>query len=497
MIHPVPRPSLRAALAVLAFAVAWGVGPALPPLLRGELPGQPYTDLYPSVWGLGVFADLQPGLPTWTDRLGAPEGAGFYYSSPLHGWIGAPICWLFGAVAAYDFTLLAARAATVLAAFACFREAGLGVPGALAAAGVYGASPFFHGYAVEGIVEGTDGWPLPLWAWLVLRRSRLAPVAFLLLVVASWYLAMVGCLLALGWGVRRREAWLSAGLGLLLACPFLVAFLGAFHPGAPLDDEVRRAMGATLRIPRPGALEGLNVFAMNAYVGFAVVLLALPAATSSPALVAGALACAVLSTGIGPWYDLPILEAVRFPYRWHAGTLFCLAPMVGRTVDGLRWRWLGALPVVEGLLLSPVEPILPGASAQVPAIYAEVRGPILLEVPGPVAMAPGVVNRSRKRSSYVLFAQLTHRAASPWRPDFNGLATAEQPAWLATFAAWDPLVKGAPGMLDLVGARAAGVTQVMAHRDELGANADGFERELADGGAVQVAVGGPLTLWDL
>lgn len=481
--------------AAFALAAAWAVLPALPALWRGELVGSPFTDLYPSVWGLAWFASQQPGLPTTTTALAAPAGMPFYYSSPLHGWAGTLPFWLGGAAFAYNVTLLMARFATVAISFGCFRAGGLGVSGALAAAGVYGASPFFHGYAVEGIVEGTDGWTLPLWAWTVLRKERAASVAaFALVVISSWYLGMVACLLAALWGLRDRHAWLSM-LGLVLASPFLLLFVGGFAAAEPLPDAIRAAMGVPLDFAYPGFAPGLNPFAITTFVGFSTAFLALRAFRERPYFLFGAVLCGILSLGRGPWYDLPVLEAVRFPYRWHAGTLFCLAPLVGLAVDRIGRRWVAFLPVVEGLVFSRVEPILPGAPADVPAIYDQVKGPMLLEVPGPVSMPPGEINRSRPRARYLLYYQAFHGASSPWAPDFNGVAGTLPAPWLASFATWDPLLKTTAVPPDLAGAKAAGVTQILVHRDELGGNADAFEHALREAGAQQEAREGELVLF--
>lgn len=494
---------------VLVVALTWAVLPALPALLDGQIVGQPFTDLYPSVWAMGVVADAWPRLPTHIGWLGAPDGIGFYASSPLHAWFGAPLTWLFGAATAYDVTLLAARAATVVCAYGLFAarprsrslhpdHVPLGLAGALSATMVYAASPFFQGYAVEGIVEGTDGWTLVLWAWMVLTERRgWAVLAFALTVASSWYLGMVACLVALGWGVRSRTAWWSMLGGLVLAAPLVWSFVHAFGGSTPLPDDIRAAMGAPAPGRPPGIEPGLNPFALSTWVGLTTLLLALPSAGRNPVLLVGAALCGLLSTGRGPWWHLPVLEMVRFPYRWHAGTLLLLAPLVGQTVDRLRWRWLGALPFLEGLLLSPIEPVLPGAPADVPALYQEVKGPILLEIPGPVAMPPGVVNRSRPRARYLLYAQLSHHAASPWVPDFNGVSAARNAPWLDGFASWDPLLRTTPTALDLAAARTAGVTQVMVHRDELAGNAVRFEAELVDGGATLVAEDGDLALYGI
>ena len=61
--------------AAAALAVAWGVGPLLPALVSGAIPGSPWTDLYPSVWGLGWFAShVGRVLPTFAPELAAPAG---------------------------------------------------------------------------------------------------------------------------------------------------------------------------------------------------------------------------------------------------------------------------------------------------------------------------------------------------------------------------------------------------------------------------------------
>ena len=124
-------------------------------------------------------------------------------------------------------------------------------------------------------------------------------------------------------------------------------------------------MGAQIGIPSPGWNPGLNPFAINTYVGGVALVAALASRTR---WVVAAVVPAILSLGVGPIYDLPVAELVRFPYRWHAATLILLAPAVGITADSLRWGGIIApLIVIEGLLLSPVEPVLPGTPADIPA----------------------------------------------------------------------------------------------------------------------------------
>lgn len=457
----------RPLLPPLLLALLWGLAPVLPALLRGELAGHPFTDLYPSVWGLWGFVEAQPGLPGRTDLLGFPDGMGFYYSSPLKGWLAWPLVPVIGLPATWNLLLVLARVGTVLASWAAARAWGFGLPGALAAAATFGASPFFHGYAVEGIVEGTDGWTLALWAWAVGRRRwRLSALFFGLTVLSSWYLGMVVCLLALLAGLWQRRAWWSFG-GLAFALPGLWTFARAFPGAAPLDDVVRVAMGAALRVPTPGLVEGTSLFAINTYVGWLVLAAALAGSRRWSML---AILPALLSLGRGPIYELPVAELVRFPYRWHAGTLLLLSAAVAACADRWRLAWLGPAIALEGLLLSPVEPVLPGAPAEIPAIYARVDAP-LLEVPGPVARPPGERNPSRPRARYLLYYQTAHRQPSPWVPDFNSVGVVTRDAGLDALRIFDPVEsRASPELADgaVADLSALGVVWLMVQRAELG-----------------------------
>ena len=119
-----------------------------------------------------------------------------------------------------------------MTSYGAARAWGLGQRGALAAC-LYGCSPFFHGYAVEGIAEGSDGWTLALWVWAIgLGRFRLAAIPFALTVLSSWYLGMVALLLMCLAAIRERRALWSL-LGLVFAAPALAQFVSAF-PGTLL-----------------------------------------------------------------------------------------------------------------------------------------------------------------------------------------------------------------------------------------------------------------------
>jgi hypothetical protein len=434
-------------LAAGALALAWGVGPLLPALVRGDIPGSPATDLFPALWGLGWFADhAGEGLPTWAPELAAPQGMPFYYSSPLHGWLAAATRPVSGLVGAYVTGVIAARIATVLCAFGAGRALRLGPEGALLLAAVYGCAPFFHGYTVEGIIEGTDGWTLPLWIWLAARgRWLAAALAAALVVLSSWYMALTGLLVAVAVAPLSWRATVSFASGLAMASPALSAFLGAFPAGTPLEPAVRAAMGASLDpFPRPGTLPGVYPYAKTTWLGWIAPALALIEARRSPRLAAATLTFWALSLGMGPLYDLPIWRAIRFPYRLHAATLLGVGLLAGFTVDrsSRRGRSLVAVAVVaEGLLLSPIEPVVPGCSPVVPDAILSLRGKNVLAVPGPVAMAPGVINRSRLRSRYLLYEAAVAGTRTPWAPDFNAVgAVGTEPPVLGAVRSWDPLV---------------------------------------------------------
>jgi len=457
---------MRSLWPIVALALVWGIGPAVGPLLQGELIGHGLTDLYPSVWGLWVFAEAQPGLPNHTDWIGG--GMGYYYSSPIKGWLAWPMMSVFGLPATWNLLVLGARVATVACSYAAARAWGLGQKGALAAAAVYACSPFFHGYAVEGIAEGTDGWTLALWIWAIgAKRFRLAAIPFALTILSSWYLGMVACLLAaLACLWDRRILW--SGLGLILMLPAVAQFATAFPGAAPLAPDIRATMGASITIPTPGWHEGLNPFAKNTYVGILILWAALYSRTR---WVLAAAIPALFSLGIGPIYELPVAELVRFPYRWHAATLVLLAPAVAITADRLRWGYfLGPLIALEGLLLAPTEPLLPGATAELPAYTQHIKRGVL-EVPGPVAMAPGTVNRSRARAQYILYHQTAHKMSTPWIPDFNsvGIDAPQLSETLQAIQRLDPLVSGPAEVVELdITTPLPGVGQVVIQKRHLG-----------------------------
>ena len=454
--------------------------PLVEPILHGGLAGHPHTDLYPAVAGMAWFTEhAGQVLPAFAPELAAPRGMPFVYSSPLHGWLavvlrpllGLPYTWLTG--------LALARIATVLCAHGAGRALGLTPAGALVLAAVYGCSPLFHGYAVEGIVEGTDGWALPLWVWLAAReRWAGATVAAALVVMSSWYMALAGLLAALAvapWAWRATGTYVA---GLLICSPAMLVFTGATALSTPLDPAVRASMGASTELfPRPGVLPGLNPFARTSWLGWITAALALASIRRHPRWALAAAVAAILSLGVGPWYELPGWQSVRFPYRLHVLTLLAAGVLAARSVQRLAARFparrwiapaLAAVVVVEGMLLSPVEPLVPSSPAEVPRTYHDLRGRVVLSVPGPLTRPPGEMNPSRPRARYLLYYPAMSGTRTAWAPDFNGIGAGTEVAIHDAVRSWDPHEGRDAQAVPLGALREAGIDALVVHRQELG-----------------------------
>ena len=144
----------------------------------------------------------------------------------------------------------------------------------------------------------------------------------------------------------------------------------------------------------------------------------------------------ILSFGIGA--DLPILSFVRFPYRWHLATMVLIGFAIAQVLERKNWWWFPFLVLLDFLLLSPIDLLIPTAPANIPTIYQHLDRPVL-DIPGPLALPAGTANPSRERASYLLYAQLFHKQPSLWSQDFNTLHT-PNPSF-ESWQSWDPILK--------------------------------------------------------
>lgn len=231
-----------AAAASLALAVSLTWPAALH--LGERAIGHPGDDVWNHLWGYAWVADeVAAGRwPVHTSALRWPDGGSLWFIDAAQALALAPITRHFGAVPAYDISMMLGLAGSMLGAWVlCRRLCGSALAAAIGAV-VYGASPHLLAQAHNGISETVcAGWlPLTLWALLrLLERPGLGRAAVLaglgaICGLTSWYYglfaAIAGAVLVVtaAWrgGLGRALPWLvgsalAAGLALL---PVLLAF---------------------------------------------------------------------------------------------------------------------------------------------------------------------------------------------------------------------------------------------------------------------------------
>jgi hypothetical protein len=275
----------------------------------------------------------------------------------------------------------------------------------------------------------------------------LSAVTFALTVISSFYMAATAVVLALFIG---PSCWVGVVGGLALSSPILYGFTSSFGGESAVSAGVRSSMGTGVGLWKSGLFtEGVQPFAKSSWIGFISGFIALLSARKHRKVALIAVVFWLLSLGMGPVYSLPLFSEIRFPYRFHAGTLVLLAYLVGLWIDDQTGEYtffrsrllLAPLIVLEGLILSPVEPVIPGSSGDVGDVHSMPVGSLVLDIPGPVAMEPNVRNPSRVRARHFLFGQTLMDTRTPWVPDFNsvGVTSVEHPD-LSTIRQFDPLV---------------------------------------------------------
>lgn len=444
---------------LLFLALIWTIIPAIPTLWNGGILGSPHTDLYFSVWSMHIpWMDQSGGThSTW---INFPEGQSIYssaYIKSIGAWLLSP---LLSPAQSYNFLLLLSRFAGPVAACFAMRAWGYSERAATGFAVFLTMSPFVHGYAVEGIVEGVDVWPLALWLWACQSNKKYyMPLSLALCLLMSWYLGATVCLLTLILSVYKRDI-LHSLWGVICAAPAIWLFMDAHPTLGEIEPAVRQAMSAQWGIPVPNLLAQPNPFAKNNYLGWCSLVVIL-----APRYALWALIPLALSFGLGS--DWPILSFVRFPYRWHLATLCLLGFAIADVLEKKSWHWFSTAILLEWMFLSGVDLFLPTSNAHVATIYTHIDRPIL-DIPGPMAIPPGQANPTRKRAEYLLYAQLYHHQPSLWAHDFNGLNTVQN-KW-EHWKTWDPLYKKEPHIItvedhvDLIEQDAG----VVIHRDILG-----------------------------
>lgn len=406
--------------------------------------GDGRTDVWNHVWGYAfVYESLASGqLPTHTDLLGWPEGGSLWFIDTFGALLTLPIQAALGPIAAYNAAIAGQLALCCVGAYLLALRVTDSSAAATFAAVAYGTTPHLLAQAHNGISESlAAGWlPLVLWAALG-RRTVLAGV---LLGVCAWannYYGLFGglCLLALG-------HWRAAALGVVVAVPGVGALLSTLaaedalvqrDPGFVRSTLLLHNMTDVVSLFRPGRHYSPDLLArfgehliVVVYVGWGVLLAALPALRRRRSWRWGGLAAGFLVLTLGPylylggdyvlvadgWIPLPFaalsslpgFSALSHAYRFIVGASLALCVLAALTIASSRrpWPWaigLSLLRFVEVGAGPAVWP-LPVAQADIPEVYGELQGAILdLPVGVPVL----------ERSVYGLY-QLKHRQPSPY-----------------------------------------------------------------------------------
>ena len=203
-------------------------------------------------------------------------------------------------------------------------------------------------------------------------------------------------------------------------------------------------------------------FGQSAYVS--VILLGLLAITSRwrslwllvPISLAGALP--IVS-------DLPILSAVRFPYRWQVATTVLAVIMLRNRLRRPVQPWLIFLVVLE-LIFVLHSLLLPTTPFETEVIKSPIKGPVL-NLPNLIQRPPGAFNPSRKRAKSIYFAQFQHRQPIMAMPGFNGLNQSKPPIPDGLLAL-DPLsaLNTEITAIDIQALRQIGLRYILVHRNQ-------------------------------
>ena len=395
----------------------------LPALIDGQIAGSPLTDLYPSIWSLwateGWWFNWQ------TNWLNSPTGQQWTPSCIVLGTLIIPLKPFISMASLYNTLILISRLLGCISFYMAGKAFGRTHTSGMLWMLVVAMSPMIHGFAVEGIVEGTQIWPLGFWLWSLKMKSPKATIAFAgLIILSNWYWACT-------WGIiqclrlwKKPEELNLLILPIFLTAPLWASFLYQ-NNSYPIHSDVLRAMGFRFVLPTPNFLSPSNPFAHSTYVGWVLTGWVLwiwknhTVKTGLQLVVVGF----VLSIGMSWMQYFPVLSSIRFPYRLHLLTLIGLCIWIGANVsEGRSNRMILWLILLEQMTLSPIDWIIPSASSEYPDYTSKIDGPVL-EIPGPLVRAPGTINPSKPRLRYLLYNQTKHAQPSGWKLGFNGLQT--------------------------------------------------------------------------
>ena len=390
------------------LSLCWALLPTVHVLWDGGILGSPHTDLYPSLWSLWAYPNS-----SWyhTNLLNYPTGMGWYPPSILHAAFTYPLHFVFETATIYNGMLIFFRFICPLLCYIAARSWKFSESGSLVITVVFACSPFCHGFAMEGIIEGLNAWTIPLWLYFCGHKNHVGMICtFALCCISNWYFGACICVMTVILGFKHQEIRWSF-LGLFLVAPFLWMFLEAWQDMTTVQADVRQSMSISWQGFLPN-FSPHSTFAKNNYISWILLILLLQFRNKNTWFIAIPILLSLNILG-----SLPLFEHVRFPYRFHAITLICAGCLVA---PHIKKTWLVYAIFVEQCLFGrmafqiPTQPTSPHAS------YTMVDGPIL-HVPGTFSMPAGQPNPSRKRYQEILLAQIQHQQPLINKGDFNSL----------------------------------------------------------------------------
>ena len=394
------------------LSVCWALIPTIPMLWMNNwdgILGFPYTDLYPSVWSLWAFSHSD-----WmhTNVLNYPKGMGWYPPSIIHAFIAIPLQNIVEMGTLYNILLIFFRFLCPLLTYLAARSWEVSHKGSLLITVVFACSPFCHGFAVEGIIEGLNAWTIPLWLYFCGIRHRTGMIAsFALCCISNWYFGACISVMTIIIALRRMDV-LWSFVGLFLVAPFVWLFVSAWSTIMPLGSQLQQDMSISVMDFLPNFTMLPTPLAKNNYISWIVLMILLFHRHRDMWIIFVPL---LLSLNILGW--LPLFEHIRFPYRFHAMTLLLVGYFAAPYI---KKNWVIYAILIEQIMVGGLNFFIPVQKARSNGNYEQVDGPVL-HLPGTFAMSPGVVNPARKRYQEILLAQMQHQQPLQNKGDFNSL----------------------------------------------------------------------------
>jgi len=410
----------RERVEVFLLITLWSVLPMWGSLSSDGIAGSPYTDLYPSVWSLWA---TESWWGTWNNIwFGHPTGQPWSPSTVFWGTLIIPLKPLMSMGSLYNTCLLFNRVLSCIAFYMAGRSYHNSHTTGLLWMVVIAMNPMIHGFAVEGIIEGTQIWPLGFWMWASKKELRGLSVVFgSLIVLSNWYWSIVWVIVGGFSHHQNRKVWGWMLMSILVCSPWIGHFLNIQSNGIEIPPEIYRAMGFQFGIPEPHFQSPPNPFAQSNYIGWILSACTIHQVSkhfrSNTLLLIGI--GFLLSIGFESMQSVPIIGSMRFPYRMCLLTFIGISMVLSELGDKQKIG-LSIFVLLEFALLSPIDLVIPTSPSTYPDYTEEINGTVL-ELPGVLNRAPGEIDPSRPRMKRLMYFQTKHAQPSVWGLPFNGL----------------------------------------------------------------------------